>query len=164
MERLSKLIEERVRTGAWKAIKASKGGPSFSHLLLANDILLFVETSDSQIDLIKVCLDNFCMASSQLVNFSKPSIYFSPNITMQETKRLCERLEMTTTTYLGKYLGLFSYTKEQLKELTQTFFRELKARLDDWKSNHLSMAKQITLAKAVFPSSNANHEAAFKYA
>lgn len=37
----------------WKPIKASRKGPAISHLLFVDDVLLFTEATDDQVDLIK---------------------------------------------------------------------------------------------------------------
>jgi hypothetical protein len=47
MEYLSLKILEACDNNSWKAIKASKNGPSFSHLLLADDLLLCAEASSN---------------------------------------------------------------------------------------------------------------------
>nr|XP_025702707.1 uncharacterized protein LOC112803427 [Arachis hypogaea] len=49
MDKLSQAIEERVELGVWKPMVAGRNGPSISHLLFADDLLLFVEASVEQI-------------------------------------------------------------------------------------------------------------------
>lgn len=144
MKRPSQWIETRAKMSAWRAVKASRGGPRVSHLLFADDILLFAEASKTILILLRRAMGSarseihlrtpaqgfwgwaagppagpthvslagvlrwiplFCKASGQMVNFSKSSVYFSHNITMQETKRLGDRLRMSITTNLGKHLG-----------------------------------------------------------
>ena len=45
MEYLAWLIQEEVSFGNWKCIKASRYGPTFTHLFSANDLILFVKVS-----------------------------------------------------------------------------------------------------------------------
>ncbi|GKV07613.1 hypothetical protein SLEP1_g19362 [Rubroshorea leprosula] len=59
MEYLSLLIEQKCNLGEWKPLKASRNGPSFSHILFADDVFLFDEPSKHKLHLINwdtVCL------------------------------------------------------------------------------------------------------------
>lgn len=89
----------------WRAIKASRTGPNISHLLFADDVLLFAEAADDQVDLIKQGFHSFCSASGQSVNFTKSHVYFSPNVPAEEAQRLSARLAIPSMETLGKYLG-----------------------------------------------------------
>ncbi|KAL4373564.1 hypothetical protein AHAS_Ahas05G0094400 [Arachis hypogaea] len=53
MDKLSQAIEERVELGVWKPMVAGRNGPSISHLLFADDLLLFVEASVEQIRMVR---------------------------------------------------------------------------------------------------------------
>jgi hypothetical protein len=43
MDKLSHLISHAVRQGNWKGIRAGRTGPMISHLMFADDLLLFGE-------------------------------------------------------------------------------------------------------------------------
>lgn len=45
LERLSHWIQKRVNEGAWKPLKASKGGLKVSHLFFVDDLVQFVEAT-----------------------------------------------------------------------------------------------------------------------
>lgn len=60
MERLGHLIQAYVDEGAWKALKASRNGPRISYLFFVDDLLLFAEAGQDQVNCIKDCLDRFC--------------------------------------------------------------------------------------------------------
>lgn len=63
MERLSHLIEKEYQVGRWKALQASHGGPKISHLIFADDVVLFTEAALDQARVIQDCLDRFCSTS-----------------------------------------------------------------------------------------------------
>jgi len=94
MERLSQLIEAHCLAGKWKAISIPKGGTHLSHLMFADDVVLFGEASREQAQIIKACLQEFCEASGQKVSMHKSSIFFSPNTNEAVTAEVCNILEM----------------------------------------------------------------------
>jgi hypothetical protein len=49
MEKLACLINKKVFYKTWLSIYVSKGGPSISHKLFANDVLLFTKATKAQI-------------------------------------------------------------------------------------------------------------------
>lgn len=63
MERLSHMIEEAVQEGAWKGIKMSRRGPTVSHLFFADDMVLFSEADEGQVEVVKNVLDRFSRCS-----------------------------------------------------------------------------------------------------
>uniref|UniRef100_A0A2N9ESQ0 Reverse transcriptase domain-containing protein n=2 Tax=Fagus sylvatica TaxID=28930 RepID=A0A2N9ESQ0_FAGSY len=69
MEYLSLKILEACDNNSWKAIKASKNGPSFSHLLLADDLLLCAEASSnccSTIEFSRIFASNLVKSTQNL--------------------------------------------------------------------------------------------------
>ena len=68
MERLSHIIADQVEADYWKPMRAGRYGPPISHLLFADDLLLFAEVSIEQAHCVLHCLDLFCQASGQKIN------------------------------------------------------------------------------------------------
>ena len=44
----------------WHTVKASRGGPSFSYVFFADDIMLFAEANSKNCNAIIEVLNNFC--------------------------------------------------------------------------------------------------------
>lgn len=65
------LDKMKVEDGSWKALKASRRGPRISHLFFADDLLVFAEAGDDQVDCIREGIELFCDASGLRVNFIK---------------------------------------------------------------------------------------------
>ena len=63
MDFLSQLIQEKCEVGLWKLVKASRSGPSFSHIFFADDLVLFVKATPKNCKVVKEVLDMFCKAS-----------------------------------------------------------------------------------------------------
>ena len=105
MEYLSLKILEACNDKSWKAIKAFRSGPVFSHLFFENDLLFCVEASVSCCHTIARILEDFCYHSSQKVNLSKSKAFFFPNVNPNLRHHLCGIFGVSSTSDLGKYLG-----------------------------------------------------------
>ena len=68
MERLSHIIDAECQLGRWKPLQASRGGPQISHLMFADDVVLFAEGTVEQAQVIHDCLEQFCSISGQQIN------------------------------------------------------------------------------------------------
>ncbi|PKI46826.1 hypothetical protein CRG98_032764 [Punica granatum] len=69
-----------VREGIWRSIQAGRHGSPISHLMFADDLLLFSEASMEQVQVIKNVLDAFCAALGQKANSAKSLLFFSRNV------------------------------------------------------------------------------------
>ena len=63
MEDLGHLIEEKCAAKVWNPVKASRSGPSFSHLFFADDLVLFAEADMENCLAINEALQEFCAKS-----------------------------------------------------------------------------------------------------
>lgn len=73
------LICDVVDKGFWKPIKLGRNGFQISHLMFADDIILFGEASSENALAVKNILSLFCDLSGQSVSKEKSKILFSPN-------------------------------------------------------------------------------------
>jgi hypothetical protein len=80
MDKLSHLISHAVTQGSWKGIKTGRTGPTISHLMFADDLLLFGEANTKQMNCVMNILNTFCQLSGQSVSIEKTSIMYSNNV------------------------------------------------------------------------------------
>ena len=80
MEFLGHLIEEKCNAKLWSPVKASRGGPSFSHLFFADDLVLFARADSENCHAINDALQEFCSRSGQRVSEAKSRVFFSPSV------------------------------------------------------------------------------------
>ncbi|KAA3463112.1 reverse transcriptase [Gossypium australe] len=105
-EGLSSLMRTSMKQGSIKGVKASRKGPAISHLLFADDCILFGEASPKGARILKDILQDYEKCSDQCVNFSKSTVFFSPN-TIEEDKATVSRLlGVRIASNPEKYLGL----------------------------------------------------------
>ena len=63
MEVLRAFILEICSSNCWDPVKASRGGPTFSHLFFANDLVLFTKVDRKNCVAVREVLDSFCSIS-----------------------------------------------------------------------------------------------------
>ncbi|CAL2279833.1 unnamed protein product [Prunus armeniaca] len=102
IKKLSHVIYDAVSKNKWRPVKSSQSGPAISHLFFADDLVLFAEASASQAKIMKSCLDLFCSASGQVVNFDKSAIFYSPNTCKEVAKETSLICGSPLTNDLGK--------------------------------------------------------------
>ena len=149
MERLAHIIQSAIVEGKWKTIQLSRNGPKLSHLLFADDLILFVEASMEQINIVKDCLDKFSVISCQKVNFQKSSNYFSNGVPSKEAKEIARIVGIPLIENLGRDLGTPSIHGRVSSSLYQEILNRMTSKLESWKAKYLTMAGRITLAQSV---------------
>jgi len=84
-EGLSAMLKKEEREGYIKGIAASRGAPSISHLLFADDSIVFCRAIVDECDRVVKVLEDYAASSGQKLSKDKTSLYFSKN-TSRETK------------------------------------------------------------------------------
>ena len=87
-------------------VSISREGPQITHLLLADDSLLFGNAYIFECHTIKEILHVFELASGQKINCNKTSIFFSTNTPLALREDIRRFLNSTANKPLEKYLGL----------------------------------------------------------
>lgn len=67
-----------------KGVKVGRNGGTFTHLLFANDSLLFFKKDNKSLGNLQRILDWYCSLSGQSINLSKFDLYFSPNMSKDD--------------------------------------------------------------------------------
>lgn len=146
---LSRLLADSVQSGKLSGVKISRNSPRISHLMYADDLVLYVKATDKEAVEVRRILQVYCDCTGQQINWSKSSIHFSHNVTRCKRGTLCHILEMQECNHKGKYLGQpFCHFKSK-KEAFNGVFENLSRKLTGWKQRNLSMAGRMILIKAV---------------
>lgn len=72
-----------------RGIRFGNSGPSLTHLLFADDSLLFAEATSNNVTAIKDILHEYEDLSGQAINLDKSSAYFSKDIDEVLAGNLC---------------------------------------------------------------------------
>lgn len=91
-EGLSSLLRLAMQEGSLKGVKVSRSGPAISHLLFADDCILFGEATIRGAHLFKDILSKYRACSSQKVNFEKSMVFFSKNTSSMDKQLIASLL------------------------------------------------------------------------
>ena len=149
MERLACFISKQVDEGIWDGVAVSRGGPRVSHLMFADDLLLFCKAKKSQVQNVVHTLELFCKASGMKINIEKSKAICSRNISNRRKEMLSGVSHIPFTSDLGKYLGVNLNHPRAARSIFSDSLEKIKNRLASWKGRLLNRAGRLCLIKSV---------------
>ena len=93
-EIFSRLLEKEFRHHNISGVKASVGGPVITHVMYADDIVLFSKACRREAATINQCLETYCNWSGQSLNRTKSGVFFSKNCQKQKCREIKKILQM----------------------------------------------------------------------
>ena len=121
-----KATKKEASRGRIHGCSIARSAPMINHLFFADDSFLFFRADEEQSTCIKNCVDDYALASGQIVNFDKSSVSLSSNTISGNRRAVCSILHVNETDNHGSYLGMsslvgrnrygvFSFVKEMLE-------------------------------------------------
>lgn len=98
-------LSRRTAEGRLRTVKSSRHRPGLNYLFFTDDLLIFSEANEDQLECIKEGLDQFCNCLGQRVNYLKSYMFISPNIPALEAERLSAKMRIPLRKKIEKYLG-----------------------------------------------------------
>ncbi|KAL3813976.1 hypothetical protein ACJIZ3_015244 [Penstemon smallii] len=148
-EVLSALFRREEVRGNIAGLAVCKDAPAVSHLLFADDTMIFCNANSFSANSVKFVLDVYEKASGQQVNYQKSSIAFSKNTKEEVIDSIRTVLPMEIVDKHDKYLGLPSIVGKSKKEAFANIRDKVCYRLQGWKEKWLSKGGKEVLLKAV---------------
>jgi hypothetical protein len=146
---LSALLQNEVDDGGISPIKVCRNAPGISHLMFADDTMLFFRATEEQAIRVKDVLEVYEKGTGQLINPAKCSIMFSTVCTQEAQDMVRTTLQVVQRAFEDKYLGL--PTPEG--RMSKGKFESLQARLSKWLidlgDSTLSQSAREILIKAI---------------
>jgi len=105
-EGLSCLLNSRLRSSTLKGIKVAPSAPVVSHLLFADDSLLFFGGNTENAQEINDVMETYCRASGQQINMDKSSIHFAKGVSNSTREEIKTLLNVQNESVSEKYLGM----------------------------------------------------------
>nr|KYP69646.1 Transposon TX1 uncharacterized [Cajanus cajan] len=152
MERLALRISELLHEGQWKPVQLSPGGLPLSHLLFADDILLFGQALEDQARLMASVLEEFSRSSGLKVNSTKSKFVSSRRVSQRRIDTLEGLLGIGHTARIGKYLGIPMTHGQPRCAYFFDVMDKIQGRLAAWKSKLLNKAGKLCLVKSTISS------------
>jgi hypothetical protein len=146
---LSQLINRKIQEDSLKPLRICRGAPGVSHLLFADDTLLFFQASEEQAMHVKEVLHQYERGTGQLINAAKCSIMFNPKGNVAEQEGVANIMQVQVTGFEAKYLGLPTARGRQKKGKFQSIKERSSKRLTDYSEKCMSAAAKEVLIKSV---------------
>ncbi|KAL3826043.1 hypothetical protein ACJIZ3_022072 [Penstemon smallii] len=148
-EVLSALIRREELKGNIAGLAVCNGAPEVSHLLFADDTMIFCNANVHSASSVSKVLKEYEEASGQQINFQKSSIVFSRTTTTATIDAIRAHLPMEVVDKHEKYLGLPSVIGKSKKEAFANIRDKVCNRLKGWKEQWLSKGGKEILIKSV---------------
>jgi hypothetical protein len=83
-----------------------QGGPHVTHLLFADDSIVFLEASQESLLALRRILHDYEISSGQRVNLQRSSIFFGPGCGEDQREQLKGDIGIASEALTERYLGL----------------------------------------------------------
>lgn len=148
-ESLSSLLSKAQEEGRLHGVLICMRAPTISHLLFADDSLLFCRANQEEVQVVIEVLQTYAASSGQCINFEKFSIYFSSNTAREQRDNIKGALGVREVDMFDTYLGLPTLVGRS-KFQTFSFLKDrVWKKIQGWKGQLLSKAGREVLIKAV---------------
>uniref|UniRef100_A0A803NW04 Reverse transcriptase domain-containing protein n=1 Tax=Cannabis sativa TaxID=3483 RepID=A0A803NW04_CANSA len=151
-EGLSRLLNHEEDIGNLAGLRLTRHAPSISHLLFADDSLLFCHATNNSALAINIVLRTYHRASGQLLNTQKSVMSFSPNTDQAIQMFFNQTLNMPISDCHERYLGLPTYLGRDKKEMFSNIKERIWKLLNAWKEKLFSIGGKEVRLKAVVQS------------
>ncbi|KAL9687729.1 hypothetical protein QQ045_032136 [Rhodiola kirilowii] len=148
-EWISYMLKYYAELGLIEGIQISRRSPPISHLLFADDCLLFMRVHSSTVKAIKYVLQCYEIISGQTVNYGKSEIALSRNCPQHIVEDINNTLGVQVVPHLSKYLGLPIQSHRKRTATFLPIIDKLWRKVNGWQNCKLSIGGKEVLISAV---------------
>ncbi|XP_057418946.1 uncharacterized protein LOC130713173 [Lotus japonicus] len=148
-EVFSAMIEKSMAASEISGIKISRHAPVISHLLFADDSVLFARATMEEAQCIKNILGAFERAYGQRINFDKSMLSVSRNVHDNRFNEIKQLLQVKAVGSYDRYLGLPTIVGKSKTQIFNFVKERVWKKLKGWKEKFLSRAGREVLIKSV---------------
>ncbi|XP_018435547.2 uncharacterized protein LOC108807802 [Raphanus sativus] len=119
-----------------------------THLCFADDLLIFIDGSESSLEGVFSVLSDFELMSGLAVNVSKTTL-FTSGMMEAESQRIANRFGLARSNLPVRYLGTPLCTKKLSFSDCDPLLLQIKKKMSSWTTRSLSMAGRLTMLTSV---------------
>lgn len=123
--------------------------PWISHLLFADDCIVFSEASQRGASRLQEALEVYSRGSGQMVNRDKSAVFFSRNCTDEMKDEVRQILNIEKEALAEKYLGLPTAVGQSTSESFEFMPNRIRGLIGSWSGRKASSAGREVLLKSV---------------
>ncbi|KAG8496161.1 hypothetical protein CXB51_009002 [Gossypium anomalum] len=148
-EGLSTLLRLAKEEGVLWGIKASRRSPQITHLLFADDWVLFGEATGKGAEAFEKVIKEYEICSGQCINYRKSTVFFSNNTSDISQLSISNRLRVEWSNNCEKYLGLSNMIGRKKSSAFQHLKDHIKMKIDSWSTRFLSQGGIKAVLQAI---------------
>ena len=132
------MIEKQCLDGNISGVSMNRNGPAFTHVIYADDIMLFAKANCREVTTLDQCLECYCQWSGQLVNQDKSGLIFSKQVLCDRKRAIKHSLLMKLVPQNAIYLGAPLFTSRNKSKDFQFLQDRMESKLKGWRCKTLS--------------------------
>jgi hypothetical protein len=148
-EVISQLFLRQESRGLLSGLKIAKNCTPISHLLFADDLIIFAKATSAEAHSLNSVLQQYCGWSGQSINFNKSSIHFSKNTAHSVIQSIRGIFPFTTALNSSKYLGLPLFFGKSKSLDFKDIVEKVSGKIEGWRAKTLSQAGRSVLIRSV---------------
>lgn len=152
-EVLSRYISHAAETGDLIPIRAGRQTRVPTHLLYADDILLFCQASSRNCQSLSRIFEHYASISGQCVNYTKSKIFFGSQVPQALRRRIKRSIGFSEGSLPFIYLGVPLFTGKPRRIFFQPVMDKILSKFSRWRGSSLSMVGRVCLVDSVIASS-----------
>ena len=146
---LDGLINKAAIDGSIRGVSLCHNGPKLTHLLFANDSLIFCRAKEEECQTLLEVLAKYERASGQQINRAKTTLFFSKSTSEEVQGVIKDMLGVNIVRQYEKYLGLPSLVGWRKKESFTHIKQQVWKKIQGCEAKLLSQVGREILIKAV---------------
>lgn len=144
-------LNRKIRNGEISSYKVGRQELPISHLLYADDVLVFTNGASRSLHNLMRLLRSYEKSSGQFTNTGKSSFYIGKR-TLHRAAPIANITGITKSDFPIRYLGVPIFAGRSRLVYFEHLVDKVRRKLDGWKAKILSFAGKLTLLKAVLSS------------
>ncbi|XP_026417369.1 uncharacterized protein LOC113312850 [Papaver somniferum] len=157
MESFSRYLIHTENNNLIYSLKVTTEAPSISHLLFADDCLLFTKATHVETSNLMSPIKDFSCISGQMLNFEKSTCFFSKNVLPDHCASLIKYMNVRKIELNEKYLGIPLFITRNRTESMSHLNTHHDSRVSNWKGKQLTQSGRSALVQHTLKSSSNYH-------